>query len=664
MSAIAGIYHLNNEPINLQHSVTLMTALQKYPSDDIQTWYDENVFLGCHAQWITPESVGEQLPYHDYDSELAITADAIIDNRQELFDKLQVHYADRKGMPDSKLILLSYLKWGEECPKFLIGDFAFMIWDRKQQKLFGARDFSGSRTLYFHKNDNKFAFCTTIAPLLALPYLERNLNEEWLAEFLAISGVVDVVDIYQTVYKNVEQVPPSHSISVIRGKVTFRRYCDFSTPQKKLKLKSNEDYVEALQEVLQEAIVSRVRTYRQVGAHLSGGLDSGSVVSYASKALEKEKKALQTFSSIPAQDFVDFTPKSKIADERPFIQATAQHIGGIKVNYLDFSGKSPLTELDDFLDIMEMPYKFFENSIWLKGIFYEASKSNIGVLLNGGRGNFTISWGPALEYQAELLKKIKWFRFYQELHLYSKNIGENKLKLLPIIGKIAFPFINKYSPLFVTSDSPNIINPELAVKTRVFEKLNEQGIHTDSSSIPNVYTERKKHFEKLYHWNATNTLSTKLSLRYSLWKRDPTNDLRVVRFCLSVPENQYVKNGLDRALIRNAMMNLLPDKVRLNQSVRGVQGVDWVYRMIPSWNVFIEELNELKNDSEIFRFLNPQVVKAAISKVSEQPPLAKYAIQADYRISMRSLIVYRFMQKFLKGGDNYETMAKTRIGNA
>ena len=87
-------------------------------------------------------------------------------------------------------------------------------------------------------------------------------------------------------------------------------------------------------------------------------------------------------------------------------------------------------------------------------------------------------------------------------------------------------------------------------------------------------------------------LHAKLSLRYSLWKRDPTNDLRVVRFCFSVPEEQYVQNGLDRALIRRATENVLPDEVRLNQQIRGIQGADWVHRMIPYWNTFIDEVKQ------------------------------------------------------------------------
>lgn len=70
-------------------------------------------FLGAHMKWITPQSINEQLPYYDYEKQLVITADAIIDNRDELFDRLQVEQALRREMPDSKLILLAYQKWGK-----------------------------------------------------------------------------------------------------------------------------------------------------------------------------------------------------------------------------------------------------------------------------------------------------------------------------------------------------------------------------------------------------------------------------------------------------------------------------------------------------------------------------------------------------------------------
>ncbi|MEM4997240.1 lasso peptide isopeptide bond-forming cyclase [Priestia sp. SB1] len=644
MSAITGIYHLNKEPINIQHCRDLMMNLQKYPADNIQTWYLEKVFLGCHAQWITPESVGEKLPFYDYERQCAITSDAIIDNRKELLEKLEVEPSRQKYITDSEIILLSYYKWKEDVPKFLVGDFAFMIWDEKQQRLFGARDFSGSRTLYYHKSQEKFAFCTTIEPLLSLPFIEKKLNEQWLAEFLAISGMIDAVDSSITPYQNIEQLPPSHSILIEENNVIVKRY-SYLTQGKRLQLKSNEEYIEAFQSVFQEAVTSRLRTHKNVGAQLSGGLDSGAVVGFAVKKLQMEKRPLHTFSYIPPKDFRDFTPKYLLADERIYIQSTVDHIGGITDHYCDFKGKDSFSEIDDFLETLEMPYKFFENSFWLKGMFEQARKEDIGVLLNGDRGNFSISWGFALEYYTLLLKRLRWFRLYQELIHYRNKVGGSRLRNLKIMARIGFPIINRMFPEGTPYTIPSLINPDFAEKMDVYNKFKEYGIdRTGWYSNSNLFNERKKHFEDIFQWNAGNTLAAKLSLRHSLWKRDPTNDIRVVQFCLSLPEGQYVQNGLDRALIRKSTENYLPDNVRLNQRIRGVQGADWVHRMIPKWDEFKNEIQHLSTNKRALEFLNGEAIQASLSKV-EQVPRAEFATDPNLKFLMRCLIVSRFLQK-------------------
>ncbi|KHE69231.1 lasso peptide isopeptide bond-forming cyclase [Halobacillus sp. BBL2006] len=643
MSAIAGIYNKNQQQIPTEFGQALMNSLSKFPADDIRTLEKENVFLGCHAQWITPEHVGETLPYYDHDRKLAITADAVIDNRNELFEMLQINKFLREGMSDSELILYSYHKWGENCPKYLIGDFAFMICDELQKKLFGARDFSGSRTLYYNQNQSQFSFCTIIEPLLSLPGTKKVLNEEWLAEFLAISSVIETVDTFTTPYKGIKQLPPSHSITVVNNEVSLKRYCILQG--EKLKLKTNEEYEEAFNEVFHRAVEDRLRTHKKVGSHLSGGLDSGAVVSFAVNSLRDKNKTLHTFSYVPPKDFYDFTPKYRVADETSFIKSTVSYVGGIKDHYLDFKSKSPLDEVDTFLEILETPYKFFENSIWLKGIFEKAQEKNIGILLNGGRGNMTISWGPALEYYGVLLKRLQWVKLLKELRLYSNNLQVNKSRSLSYVIRLAFPQINKVSPKVDKYHSLTLINSEFAQRTDVFNNIKSHGIDENKATLPNIFEQKKSHFEELFHWNATNTMGTKLSLRHSIWKRDPTNDLRVIRFCLSVPESQFVQKGLDRALIRRSLKGKLPEDIRLNQLYRGVQGVDWVHRMTPAWNMFVDELEELKNDNHIFEYLNEKVVNSAIEKVKDGPK-PEYALDPYFRIAIRSLIVYRFLKKF------------------
>lgn len=644
MSAIAGIFHSNQEPVNKEHSSKMMKMLHEFPADDIRTWSNHSIFLGCHAQWITPESIGEILPYFDSEKKVGITADVILDNREELCNRLLVKKEDRNSIPDSQLILLSYLKWKDDCTKYLIGDYAFMIWDEKEQKLFGARDPSGYRTLYYYRDHSRFIFCTTIDPILSLPNIEKKLNEEWLAEFLAISGTTDTVDASTTPYQRVFQLPPFHSISVYKESVTTRKYGSF-IPEKRLKLRSNEEYVEAFQDVFQKAVNSKLRTFRNVGAQLSGGLDSGSVVGYAVKQLRKKNKKLHTFSYIPPSDFIDYTPTYLIADESPLIKKTVQYVGGISDYYFDFEGKSSYSEIDEILDVMEMPYKFLENSFWLKGMFEKAREKDIGILLNGDRGNFTISWGSAINYYGLLLKRFKLFRLYTELEQYCKNVGGNRKELFSYLVKKQFPFVEKRRNQNEQAHSFQLINKGFAEHTGVYRKLSKYGISRNGwFETSGLFEQRMLLFDTIYPWNSGNTLNSKLSLKHSLWKRDPTNDIRVVQFCLSLPEEQYVKNGFDRALIRRATKSILPDEIRLNQTTRGVQAADWMHRIKPCWDSIIEEVNELKKDKRIMSYLNNDVCNVVSEFFEKKDSTQNYTL-SDFSLIMRCIILYRFVKR-------------------
>ncbi|WP_310175458.1 asparagine synthase-related protein [Neobacillus niacini] len=650
MSAITGIIHFNEESLDPEFSKSLMMAYEQYPVDKVSTWSQNQIFLGCHAQWITPESIGETLPYYDYEKGLAITADAIIDNRNELFNRLQVNLTQRENIPDSQLILLAYNKWGNEAPKYLIGDFSFMIWDEKKRKLFGARDISGARTLYFYNNQSHFAFSTIIEPLFSLPYIDKRLNEEWLAEFLAIPGMTEAVDTQSTVYKNIYQIPPSYAISVKDGSVKFIRYSKVEAGEP-LKLNSNEEYIEAFKEVFHEAVACRIRTHGKVGSHLSGGLDSGTVVSFAAKALNKENKRLHTFSYVPEESFRDWTAKYYLPNERPYIEETIKHVGNIDDQYLSFEGKSPLSEVDDFLNIMEMPYKFFENTFWLKGINEEANQQGIKILLNGARGNHSISWGSwklSIDYYATLLKKFKWIHLFNELDSYCKNFKTGKSVMLPIVAKQAFPAI---SSLFSKQNHsvepfPPFINPSFAEKMNVFEKLQDQGVDITGEIAKNLNEHRMNHYNQPYVWNKSGTATTKLSLRYSLWDRDPTNDIRVIRFCLSLPEEQYIQGGMERSFIRRATKNLLPDKVRFNHHTRGLQGADTIHRMSSKWKSFYSELQQLSHDHLVAEFIDIGMIKKILSKMGEDLPHPGFTFSDEFKILTRSLIVYRFLKNF------------------
>ena len=128
-----------------------------------------------------PRSQAEQLPLHDSLAGLTITADARIDNRDELFGALKVSPREGALMPDGRLILLAYEKWGDRAPERLLGDFAFAIWDSRLQTLFCARDFFGVMPFHYRGTQDCFRFATDIRGMLAFEGVEPVLDVTTLA---------------------------------------------------------------------------------------------------------------------------------------------------------------------------------------------------------------------------------------------------------------------------------------------------------------------------------------------------------------------------------------------------------------------------------------------------------------------------------------------------
>lgn len=641
MSALVGIIQSCDQAGSYQEVGRLMMqALEQYPSDDIGTWSDEFVFLGCHNQWVTPQSVDEKLPVYNERYELAITSDAIIDNRDELFHLLQIDREKCDQITDSDLILAAYRKWGADTPKYLIGDYAFIIWDPQKRMLFGARDLFGTRTLYYYDDPEKIAFCTIVSPLFAVPGIRKQLHEEWFAEYLAIPTMLDSTSIVTTAYRQIKQIPPAHFFTVKNGKISVTSF-GTPLPEKKLKLAFNEEYEEAFVEVFEKAVASRLRTHRKAGATLSGGLDSGMVAGMAARLQARHGQPLHTFSAIPVPDFVDWTSASRLADERPLIKETVDFVGNMSENHFAFFGKNPYSELDEWLDILQFPYKNFENSHWVKGMYEEAAKQGIGVLLTGAAGNFSVSWGSAAEYYVHLLRKLHWIRFYRELRQYSRHMNMGRLSLTKRLGK--FAFLNPTNRTIGQMNIPSMISQDFAKKTNVFEQFSDKDIGLDSKV--SMFNERESFFLNLAAQHMRGSSCTKLSLKYSLWERDPCSDSRVVKFCLSLPLDQFVQNGRDRSLIRRASKLYLPDSVRLNQRTRGVQGADWLHRTLPMWGLIINELRELLEDKSASAYFNLPFLTQTLEKYGNSPK-PEQAFDSDIRYLMRILIAYRFLKRF------------------
>jgi asparagine synthase (glutamine-hydrolysing) len=209
---------------------------------------------------------------------MAITGDVRLDNRVELAQRL-----GRPGLPggtlsDGELIIAAYERWGEDCATHLLGDFAFALWDGRQRTLFCARDVFGVKPFYYHQSSDLFAFASDVDGVLSVPGVPTRLNQLRLSDYLlALSG-----DPASTIYEDVSRLPPARTMTVNAGGASLRRYW---TPDAvtELHLGSEEEYDEAFRHVLEIAVRDRMPSEHAVGAFLSGGLDSSSIVCAAQR---------------------------------------------------------------------------------------------------------------------------------------------------------------------------------------------------------------------------------------------------------------------------------------------------------------------------------------------------------------------------------------------
>ncbi|WP_165792091.1 asparagine synthase-related protein [Desulfocucumis palustris] len=646
MSAICGIYHYEGKPVTPEIGRAMMREMDIYHADAAGIWQEGHVFLGCHAQHITPESVREILPYHDGLSGLSITADAIIDNRAELCDKLGISNSNRNIMTDSHLILQAYGKWGQDCPKYLVGDFAFVIWDCKRQQMFCVVDPTGARAFYYYLSARHFAFSTLLRPLFVLPEIAREHNETWIADFLAIPSVKHQLDPELTLYKNIYLLPAGYTLTVWPDGVKKQVYWQVER-QPELKLKSDGEYEEALREILAEAVRCRLRSIRPVGVMMSGGLDSTSVACLAARELARGGRRLLAFSAVPLSGYRDWLPTDKLADETPYIEAVSEHAGNIDVAYCRFEGKHSLSDTDRLFAILEQPYKILENLFWVDGIMAAAQEQNVGVILNGAAGNATISWGDFSPYLLSLLRAGQWHRLFHESWTIARRYRRPIRAMLKLfwtllpynMQKSLYWLENRHWSKNTQDLSP--INPDFARRSAVPERFLRFGHDL-------LYINRLDSFEtrqKLLSpagFSHRGVITTKHALAYRMASRDPTMDKRVIEFCLSLPEDQYVRNGRDRFILRRTMAGILPDKVRLNDTVRGKQSADLAQRLQPFWHELTDEIRNIGRRDAEREYLDVAKVQSELIKFNMLNDDA--ADDSNLRMLLRSLIFSRFLK--------------------
>ncbi|HZO16394.1 MAG TPA: asparagine synthase-related protein [Polyangiaceae bacterium] len=205
------------------------------------------------------------------DGRLVIAADARLDNRDDLF---AAGASASRDVSDAELILWAYDRWGESCPEHLVGDFAFVVWDRDRRRVFAARDHLGVRSLYYYYDDTLgFRCASEMHALFADGCVARRAHRASLALFL----LWEYNEQHQTLYRDVFALPPAHALTVSDGPPRLWRYWK-PDPWRSIQHPNDEAHAAHFRDVLTEAVRCRLRARCPVAAEVSGGLDSSAVI--------------------------------------------------------------------------------------------------------------------------------------------------------------------------------------------------------------------------------------------------------------------------------------------------------------------------------------------------------------------------------------------------
>ena len=559
MSAITGIYRLNGQVIDDCVLQRMTDILAHRGPDASHTWHHASVGLGHRMLWTTPESLHERLPLISDGGRYALTADARIDNRDELIAALD---PPSNEPTDTELILHAYQRCREHCPEYLIGDFAFALWDEARRSMFCARDHIGVKPLYYYQAEGLFAFASEIKALLSLPMVPQELNEVSVASFLA----QNYNDRALTSYQGILRLPAAHTLTIRPEGTSLRQYWAPDVTRE-IHFDTDEEYEQAFCDIFTEAVRCRLRSAFPVGSQLSGGLDSSAIVGVARHLLRRENAdsagtslaAMHTFSVV-----YDETPEE---DERPYIDAVLA-VGHVIPHFVHIDQLSPLADVGRMLWHHDEPYA---SANWFPywALFQSARKAGIRVLLDGVYGDQTVGYGE--EYLVDLVRQRKWHTMLREAKSYATNFDFPLRKILWRL--VVVPSVLDFVPPSIRIASRKIrnqLNRQYVEHNFIRDEFSRRIHLLDQIQVEQEALLHVKNFRKLHYGDIAELAenlraleaSDKTAAGCSIEIRYPFLDRRLIEFCVALPPAQRLHHGWTRSIARRSLSRYLPVEIQ------------------------------------------------------------------------------------------------------
>jgi asparagine synthase (glutamine-hydrolysing) len=233
----------------------------------------ERVGLGHRRLSIIDLSPAGHEPMSDAQGEIWLTYNGEIYNFKALRKELEKCGHRFKSETDAEVVIYAYREWGLNSLALFNGMFAFALWDARNNSLLLVRDRLGIKPLYYADTPAGFAFASEIKALLAIPNCKREVDLESLDQFLSFLWTPDP----NTLFRGVKKLPPAHFLVYQNGQTEVREYWDLEFAEDDALAES--EWVEKVREQIERSVRAQMMADVPLGAFLSGGVDSSSIVS-------------------------------------------------------------------------------------------------------------------------------------------------------------------------------------------------------------------------------------------------------------------------------------------------------------------------------------------------------------------------------------------------
>lgn len=552
MCGICGVIS-NENNINKEKFEAMVHMIAHRGPDDEGIYYDAKIALGHRRLSIIDLSNAGHQPFF-YKHRYVLVYNGEIYNYQELKIKLKKKGYKFTTQSDTEVLIAAYDLYKEKCVEQFNGMWAFAIYDREEGTVFCSRDRFGIKPFYYCIADGKFIFASEIKQILGMRDTSPHANRKRLLEFI-IYGDLDYTD--ETMYQDIRQLKGGYNLTLEIKSLDYHIEQYYNLDKVIKSKKGFEESSILFREKFEEAIKYRLKADVPLGYCLSGGLDSSAIACMADYLLKNSQNEQVAVSSC----FND-----KRYDEREYIEEVINktNISSYKI----FPKEEGLFEILDKI-IWHMDEPFGSTSVYAQwNVFEAAANKGLTVMLDGQGADEQLA-GYTGFYSvifADYLKKFKWISFMKEISCYKKLRSETE-KYVSSFDIIANAMVSAWLP-----DRVKLwLKKKLSYKDEnipfskdiVDEVLSNRFLYPVNNGRRYITDSMLCSMASLLHYEDRN------SMAHSIESRVPFLDYRLVEAIYSMPLNYKIKRGVTKAVMREGLKDILPEKIRKRYSKLG-----------------------------------------------------------------------------------------------